>query len=188
VPGAVYTEIYDVAVDQYGYVRTADLRDLGIDIKRLGDLKVRGLATHVAAGLYRLNAVPATRYDQYMEAVLWHRGLGVLSHETALDLYDVCDINPAKIDITVPKQPRVTRTPPPLYQLYRQNLDPRAVTRLEGIPIVTLETAIRQCAQIHVSRHLLDQAIANGHGAGRLRGEQAAALRAELDLPAAASA
>jgi predicted transcriptional regulator of viral defense system len=184
VPGAVYTEIFDVAVDQYGYVRTEDLRELGIDIKRLGDLKARGLATHVAAGLYRLNAVPATRYDQYMEAVLWHRGLGVLSHETALDFYDVCDINPAKIHITVPKQPRVTRTPPPLYRLYRENLDPRTVTRREGIPIVTLETAIRQCAQIHVSRHLLKQAIENGRRGGQLRAEPAATLRAQLNLPA----
>jgi predicted transcriptional regulator of viral defense system len=114
----------------------------------LGDLKARGQATHVAAGLYRLNAVPATRYDQYMEAVLWHRGLGVLSHETALDLYDVCDINPAKIHVTLPKRPRLTRTPPALYRMYRENLDPRDVTRLEGLPIVTLEKTIAQCAEL----------------------------------------
>ena len=185
MPGAIYNAIYETAVEQYGFVTTDDVRELGIDIRRLGDFKKHKLATRVSSGLYRLNAIPATPYDQYMAAVLWHRGLGVLSHETALDLYDVCDINPAKIHVTVPTHPRVTRDVPPLYVLYRADLPAREITRFEGIPIVTLETAIRQCAEIHVGRHLLAQAIDNGERTGKLRGPRAAALREELDLPTA---
>jgi hypothetical protein len=30
-------------------------------------------------------------------------GAWVLSHETALDLYELCDVNPAGIDVTVPR-------------------------------------------------------------------------------------
>jgi predicted transcriptional regulator of viral defense system len=188
MPGSNYNAIYDTAVEQYGFVTTDDVRELGIDTRRLVDMRKHRHLTRVSSGVYRLNAIPATPYDQYMAAVLWHRGLGVLSHETALDLYDVSDINPAKIHVTVPTRPRVTREVPPIYVLYRENLPAREITRFEGIPIVTLETAIRQCAQIHVGRHLLRQAIDNGERTGRLRAAQAAALREELDLPAAAPA
>jgi predicted transcriptional regulator of viral defense system len=37
-----------------------------------------------------------------MAAALWPQGIqGVLTHDTALDLWDVSDVNPAKIHITV---------------------------------------------------------------------------------------
>ncbi len=38
-----------------------------------------------------------------MAAALWPKGIqGVLTHDTALDLWDVSDVNPAKTHITVP--------------------------------------------------------------------------------------
>jgi hypothetical protein len=32
-----------------------------------------------------------------MEATLWPRGLGVISNDSALDLSDLCDVNPANV-------------------------------------------------------------------------------------------
>lgn len=116
-----------------------------------------------------------------MAAALWHHGAGVISHETALDLYDVSDVNPAKVHITIPRTPRLTRVPPPAYEVHREALDPRDVTRLEGVPIVTLEKAIRQSAAAKLRPDLLQQAIDNGRRTGKLRSGRAAALRAELD-------
>jgi predicted transcriptional regulator of viral defense system len=180
MPGKRYNEIFDLAAEQYGYVTTADVHDLGIDIRRLSDLKKRGQADHPAVGLYRLNAIPATRWDPYMAAALWHHGLGVVSHETALDLYDVSDVNPAKIHVSIPRTPRLTRTPPPAYVVHREALAPHETTRLEGVPIVTLEKAIRQCARANLRPDLLRQAIENGRRTGKLRSGQADTLRAEL--------
>jgi predicted transcriptional regulator of viral defense system len=180
MPGAIYNEIYDIAVDQYGYVRSDDLRALDIDVKRLGDLKRRGQATHVGNGLYRLTAIPPTRYDQYMEAGLWHRKPGTISHDTALDLWDVSDINPDRIHITLPRATRLTRTPPALYVIHREDLNDHERTRLEGIPIVTLAKAIRQCAAAHTRPELLRQAIDNGQRKGKLRPAVADALLTEL--------
>ncbi len=50
-----------------------------------------------------LSAEGSLSIRQIMEATLWPRGAhGALSHETALDLYGLSDVNPAKIHITVP--------------------------------------------------------------------------------------
>jgi hypothetical protein len=52
-----------------------------------------------------MRLTPPSSLDAYMDAVLWP-GRGVrdmLSHETALDLYGLSDVNPAKIDVTLPR-------------------------------------------------------------------------------------
>jgi predicted transcriptional regulator of viral defense system len=72
---------------------------------------------------------------------LWPLGVqGVLSHATALDLHGLCDINPTRIDVTVPRGFRTTRTPPQVLRLHREPLDERDVTWHEGLPIVNVST------------------------------------------------
>ncbi len=185
MPGKRYNELYELATEQYGYVTTADAHELGIDVRRLNDLERRGQAEHPASGLYRINAIPVTKWDPYMAAALWHHGLGVISHETALDLYDVSIINPAKIHVTIPRKPRLTRTPPPGYVVHKDALDPKDVTRMEGVPITTLEKTILQCADAHVRPDILRTAIEDGWAAGYLRREQAETLRDRLGFPPA---
>jgi predicted transcriptional regulator of viral defense system len=108
---------------------------------------------------------------------MWPKGRGVVSHETALDLYDVCDINPNHIDITVPPSYRVTRELPQGYRLHRRQLDPDDVTRWVGIPIVTLPRAILDCIEIHVRPGLIEQAIDTAHQQAKLTRADAAMLR-----------
>ena len=54
-------------------------------------------------GLYRMPAVPVTSLDAYVEAVLCSGHQGVLSHEIALDLYELCDVNPVAIVTRLPR-------------------------------------------------------------------------------------
>ena len=58
-----------------------------------------------------------------MEAALWPgRGMrGVLSHETALDLYALSDVNPARIDITLPRAYRIRRDVPAAYRVHHED-------------------------------------------------------------------
>ena len=69
-------------------------------------------------------AIPVTGLDQYMEATLWPRGGAVLSHDTALDLHELCDVNPAKVHVTVPVAARIRRQAPPAYAVHVRDLDP----------------------------------------------------------------
>ncbi len=182
MPGRIYNKAFEIALEQHGFVTAVDAKDAGFNIRRLNDYKATGLADHFDIGLYRLTAIPPSRFDQYVQAAFWHHKTGVISHETALDLWDVCDINPARIHVTIPFKPRLTRQPPPLYVIHRENLPEAERTWVEDVPIVTLEKAIRQCAGMRTRPDLLRQAVDNGRKEGKLRRSVADELLQELRL------
>ncbi|HWK28678.1 MAG TPA: type IV toxin-antitoxin system AbiEi family antitoxin domain-containing protein [Solirubrobacter sp.] len=92
MPGQIFTETLALAAGQNGFVRTRDVRELGIDPRRLNDYAQRGLAEHVGRGLYRIELVPPGDFDEFARAAQWPDGRGTLSGETALDLHELCDV------------------------------------------------------------------------------------------------
>jgi predicted transcriptional regulator of viral defense system len=159
MPARTYTKLLDRAQDQYGYITPGDARELGFTPDYLRVLAAREGLEKLGRALYRVPLVPVTELDPYMQAVLWTGRRGVLSHETALDLYELCDVNPAAIRLTVPKKFRTRQAVPRTYRLHREDLDPRDATAYEGIPIVTPMRAILGGIEQHLGWHLLDQAI-----------------------------
>jgi predicted transcriptional regulator of viral defense system len=113
-----------------------------------------------------------------MQATLWPRRLGVICHDSALDLWDLCDVNPAKIHLTVPKTARIRRATPPGYVVHARDLDPGDVTRFEGIPVVTAYRAILDGTERHLDRRLIDQAIDSARRRGLLTHDELATLKA----------
>jgi predicted transcriptional regulator of viral defense system len=99
-----------------------------------------------------------------------------------LDLWDVSDVNPAKIHITVPRGHRPQRAIPRAYVIHREDLDPAEVTAIEGIPVVKLARALRQCAQEQLGRDLLEQAARHGRARGLLSAQEHETLVRELAL------
>jgi predicted transcriptional regulator of viral defense system len=168
MPGKAYNALMDVAVNQYGYVTAADAAAVGVVADRLRKMAERGTLERIAYGLYRVPAVALTSLDEYMEATLWPRGGGVICHDTALDVHELCDINPAKIHITVRKDLRITRRIPALYRLHYRDLEEHETTWHEGIPIVTPARAIRDGIETHVGTHLMEQAIATARERGAI--------------------
>lgn len=168
MPGRNFKTLYEIAEDNYGFLTVEDARRARIRPQRLAEMARRGSLHREGLGLYRLDPFPAHELDAYRKATLWPYGVeGVLSHETALDLYDLSDVNPAKIHITVPKGYRLRRRDaPPSYRFHHEDLDERDVTRHEGLPIVTPVKTIRQCHEANLRRDLLRQALedAKQHG------------------------
>jgi hypothetical protein len=105
-----------------------------------------------------------------------------LSDETALELYGLSDVNPAKIDVTVPRALRIRREIPSAYRIHYEDLSEGDVTLFEGIPIVTPARAVRQAHASHVGPALVGQAIDHGERNGRLTRREAAELRNELGV------
>jgi predicted transcriptional regulator of viral defense system len=77
----------EVALEQYGLVRTSQAADAGLSETSLGMPARRDPIERVARGLFRVPQVPAARFDPYMEAVLW-TGFpeACLSHDSAWTL------------------------------------------------------------------------------------------------------
>jgi predicted transcriptional regulator of viral defense system len=163
------TRLWDVAVDQYGYVTLRDADNLAIDGYAVRMLAARGQLERVAHGVYRFPQFPAGEYDPYMLAVLWTGTAGAcLSHDTALASYEVCDINPDRIHVTLPKGRRVRRRGGELYVVHHEDLAPEQIGWWQQIPTVTLATAISQCITSGVPSYLLRQALIAARDRGAL--------------------
>lgn len=180
MPGRVYTELLDLAYDQHGYLRAEDVREAGFDPKRLVDYERRGVAERVAYGVYRMKAIPPDELEEYMRAALWPMGAGILSHETALDLYELCDVNPAVIDVTVPRRYRTHRPVPALYRLHPRDLTSEQTGRLRGLPIVMPLKAILDGIEVNVRGELIEQAVQTAEQQSLITPADAARVRDAL--------
>lgn len=179
MPGQVYNHLAEIAADNYGYITTVQAKAAGINPDRLLELARRGQIERRGTALYRVPLIPPSPLDPYREATLWPRGReAVISHETALDLYELGDVNPAKINITVPRAHRPRRKVPAQYRLHREDLRGDEVTLYEGIPIVTAGKAIRQAR--HLGPALLRQASVEGRRRGLLSSTQAEQVERDL--------
>lgn len=159
----------EVAMDQYGYVTKAQATDAGVSKQSLSMLVKRDRIERVAHGIYRIPQVAPTRYDRFMLALLWTGASeAVLSHETALDAYDVCDVNPTAIHVTVNSTRRIRRGGGVGYAVHHQGLDKSQLGWWEGMRCVKLAVAIEQCIATGTPTYLISQAIENGRKRGLL--------------------
>lgn len=153
----------EVALDQHGFVTTAQAVADGIPKTELPKLASRGRIERVAHGVYRIPQVPTTPHDNWALAVLW---TGVaeacLSHETALAAWDVSDVNPDRVHLTVGKHRRLRRAGGERYVIHQRDVDPGLRTWWEGIPITNLPTTIADCIDTGTPSYLIRQAIEIG--------------------------
>lgn len=175
-------ELWDVATLQHGFVTAHQATDRGIDKHALQMLVHRGTLTRAAFGVYRFPQYPVGEYDGHMLAVLWTRAPeACLSHETALDLYGISDVNPNRIHVTVGKQRRLRRTGGDDYVIHTEDLAPAQVGWAQEIPTVTPASAIAQCIAYGTPTYLLRQAIERGQAQGYLKTAESDTLAETLE-------
>jgi predicted transcriptional regulator of viral defense system len=177
MPGPTFNKLAEIAADRYGFVTISDAEAIGVNPRRLQEMARRGQLEHPMNAVYRVPLIPVTPLDPYMQAALWPRGArAVISHSSALGLYELGDVNPAKIEITVPRAHRPRREIPHLYVAHREDLRPDEVTAFEGIPIVTAAKAIRQAHEVHLGAGLVRQAIEEARSQGLVKHQEVAEL------------
>lgn len=176
-------ELWDIAATHHGFVTAEQAADLGITKGAVQMMVQRGTLVRAAFGVYRFPQYPVGEHDQLALAVLWTRAPeAALSHETALDVYGISDINPNRIHVTVGRQRRLRRTGGEQYVVHHEDLDAKQTGWWQEIPTVTAKTAIEQCLAYGTPTYLLRQAIERGRAQGYLkaadRDELAVALEA----------
>lgn len=167
----------EIALDQYGYVTTAQAEEVGVSKPSLSLLVKRNRLERVVRSVYRVPQMTPTSYDRFMLALLW-TGYeeAALSHETALDAYEVCDVNPAAIHVTVGAARRIRKKGGEGYVVHYEDLDKGSIGWWEGMRCVKLAVAIEQCAMSGTPSYLLEQAIENGKKTGLLTKKDAERL------------
>ena len=177
--------LYDLAESQVGYFTTAQARAAGLHPVRLVQLERSGDIERVSRGVYRLTRYPVSPVGQYMEASLWPQVRrpdvrGTISHESALALYNISNVNPGKLHITLPPEMRVRRKPPASLVLHYAHLNPADIQIVEGIPVTTAERTIRDVHLAQMGSALVQQSVEDARRTGYLSRDQAKKLVREL--------
>jgi len=182
MPRTRMDELYALAEEHDGLLASKDARALGIQDSVLVRLAQRGRLERMSRGVYRIAHFPADRLAQYREAVLWARASQgperiALSHETALLLYGISDVNPARVNLTVPMSARLRREHPEWIVIHRADLTPEGISQHEGMPVTTVERAIMDVLSATHRTDIARKAITDALRAGLLNAPQGSRLR-----------
>jgi predicted transcriptional regulator of viral defense system len=142
MPGKYWESLMEVAVDNGGYVTPALLAPFGVPAIELRKMVARNVLTSAAHGVYRVPSLSVDTYDEFILARLWAKGRGVVSHDSALLVHELCDINPTKVHITIPHGYRIGKAGAEGYAIHRASVEPNETTRLGAVTVTTIMRTI----------------------------------------------
>jgi predicted transcriptional regulator of viral defense system len=139
--------LYEVAEPQYGFFTTKQAIEAGYDESKHGYHVRAGNWIREYRGIYRLRNFPSPERPDLVLWFLWSRDRndvpqGVYSQDTALALYDLSDINPSKLHMTVPKAFRRNAAIPKILVLHKASLEPTDSQDIFGVRATTPLRAI----------------------------------------------
>lgn len=175
-------KLREIALDQHGYVTTAQANDVGVTRAALAMLVRRDRIERVERSVYRIPQVPQTEHCRLQLALLWTgREDAALSHQTALDAWDVCDIYADDVHVTVPLSARIRRAGGVGVVVHHETISEADVTWWELMRIVTPAVAIRQCIESGTQSRLIEQAVEGALSKSMIINEEAGEILAALE-------
>ena len=178
-------DLLPIAEQNDGFVTAGQARALGVSDSVLARLTQRGRLERVARGVYRIPYFPSDRLSQYREAVLWTRASHgpenvALSHETALAVYGISDVNPSRVHVTVPRNARLRRRKPKWIVIHRAELPTSDITVHEGLPVTSVERSVRDVLTETGRSGLAHQAIKDARKEGYINAAEAKRLARQV--------
>ena len=152
-----HDQLYVTAEAQAGYFTAAQARLAGFSHALVSYHVQAGLFERICPGVYRLKRFPASPNEDLFIAWLRVGQRAVISHDSALALYDLSDLLPNAIHLTVPRT--ASRRHPGL-RLHTNWLEPGEVTHYAGLPVTTVPRTIADVAARGLGEELVRQAIA----------------------------
>ena len=131
--------LYSLAEPHDGYFTAAAAASAGYSRALLAHHVRSGLLERVEWGIYRLRRFPETRRADLIISHLRAGPGSAISHQSALELYDLSDALPSVVHITVPRSASRRRRG---MSLHTGRLDPADVTVWNGIPVTRVERTI----------------------------------------------
>jgi predicted transcriptional regulator of viral defense system len=143
-----HDKLYSAAESQAGYFTAGQALDAGMDRSTLRHhARPGGRYERVGRGVYRLRHFPTSPLEHIVAAWLPLRPAGgVVSHESALELYDLADVIPDFVHVSVPRSQRGQR-PRVGVQLHTLTdpLSTQETREVSGVVVTTPERTIVDC-------------------------------------------
>lgn len=134
--------LYEIAEGQAGYLTARQAVSAGIPRSTLGYHAGEGeTLERVGAGVYRFRRFPAPPHGHVVAGWL---EIGpadaVVSHESALELFDLSDVIADAVHITLPRAKRGLRVPPGVRAHFSARpIDPSQRRQVLGVPVTSVE-------------------------------------------------
>ena len=175
--------LFEIAEGQQGYFTAKQATTAGYLLGSQAHHVKAGNWVRLERGVYRLMRFPQSSEEQLVIYSLWSRDRagepqGVYSHQTALSIYELSDLNPAKLHLTVPPTFRRSSTIPKILVLHRKLLDKKEVEQRQGFAVTRPLRAIADLGtEESVSRDIIAQALTEGRERGLITTREISELR-----------
>ncbi|MCI5052102.1 MAG: type IV toxin-antitoxin system AbiEi family antitoxin domain-containing protein [Simkaniaceae bacterium] len=165
-------QLFEIADRQQGYFTAKQAEVCGFRRSNFHFKLHSGEWVQEARGIYRLGRYPTPERPELVLWSLWSRNIkdspqGVWSHETALDIHELSDVMPSKMNMTVPLNFRRRKDPPKLLRLHRANLKDADIEERQGYKVTTpLRTIIDCITDGKIADNFILQALQQGLNRG----------------------
>ena len=160
-----HRRLYEVAEGQQGFFTTKQAKAAGFAENTHPYHVHAGNWVRQYRGIYRLALFPATVHPDLAQWALWSRNRreeidGVYSHQTALSLWELSDLNPSKLHMIVPTRFRRSSQLPNILILHYADLPPGDMETAQGFKFTKpLRTILDLIEEDSVSKDIVRQAI-----------------------------
>ena len=151
-----YNQLYEIAESQAGYFTAAQARKVGLSWERLSMNVKIGKFLRVVQGVYRLAHFPNSPFEDLFVAWLKSGANSVISHESALVVYNLSDVLPAEVHVIVPRTASRRHTG---IHMHTNQLRTDEITSREGLPVTTVARTIADAATSQLAEEQVRQAI-----------------------------
>src|SRR5271170_2396970 len=170
--------LYEIAEGQQGFFTTKQAKAAGFAENTHPYHVQAGNWIREHRGIYRLALFPSPERPDLVLWSLWSRNRkeeieGVYSHQTALSLHELSDLNPAKLHMTVPQNFRRNSEIPGILVLHYADLPASDVQTVQGFKITRPLRAILDLIEAGtVERNFIRQAIRQAVNRGLVTRQQ----------------
>lgn len=154
--------LFDLAAEQGGHFTAAQAKEVGYSYQAQAHHVSSGNWLRIDRGLFRLAEWVPGVHDELARWMLWSRNRGVVSHETALSVHGIGELESARVHLTVPPGFRMHDD---AVTLHRAELPESDVVERTGYRITTAVRSIVDVAALadedQLSR-VIDEAVERG--------------------------
>jgi len=175
-------DLYRVAQVQGGYFTAKQAASLGYASNKRAYHVQAGNWIREYRGIYRLALFPEPERPDLILWWLWSRDrsdrpAGVYSHQTALSLHELTDVNPSRLDMTVPASFRRGIPVPRILHIHLGRIEEPEQEVLFGVPVTNaLRTILDVWEEGSLPKETLRQAFRQAMSSGKITKKQVAEL------------
>jgi len=154
--------LYRLAESQAGYFTAQQAVAAGMDRSTLRHhARPGGRYERVRRGLYRLRHFPSSPHEHIVATWLSLRQTpAVVSHESALELYDLSDVIPSAVHVSLPRTKRGQRPRPGVrFHTLQRPPAPSEIRPIRGMPVTTPERSIVDSLQAGTQPEQIELAV-----------------------------